>query len=129
DRLQRVPTERSPGDRFCRAAKAVKAAMAQKLTAEDYDRLAGDLVLAFDSHDEAALRRLNEHYGRSFTFDDLWAEIWRRVYAFRQRAFKGSKQSLQLAEAQTVVAQDAGFGSWPALSRALTTGAPPVPPY
>jgi len=100
-------------------------------TAAEYDRLASDLVLAFDSRDEAALQRLNEQYERSFTFDDLWAEIWRRVYSFRQRAFKGSNNNntLQPAEAQTVIAQDAGFGSWKALTRALSTGAPPVPPY
>jgi len=40
------------------------------LTAERYDRVAGDLVATFNSHDEAALRRLNEHYRRSFTLDD-----------------------------------------------------------
>jgi len=101
----------------------------QVRTAEDYERLANDLVLAFDSHDQAALQRLNEHYHRSFTFDDLWAEIWRRVYAFRQRSSKVPKNYLQLAEAQTLIAQDAGFGSWAALTRAVATGAPPVPAY
>jgi hypothetical protein len=106
-----------------------EAALPRAHTSEEYDQLARDMVLAFDSRDEAALQRLNEHYARSFSFDDLWAEIWRRVYGFRQRAFKGSPQSLQLAEAQVVIAQDAGFGSWNALSRALKTGAPRVPPY
>ncbi len=99
------------------------------LTAEEYDRLANDLVLAFDSQDDAALQRLNVHYQRSFTFDDLWAEIWRRVYAFRQRRSKVPKNYLQLSEAQTVIAQDAGFSSWTALTRAATTRAPRVPPY
>ncbi len=98
-------------------------------TADEYERLAGDLLAAFDSRDEAALARLNDQYGRSFTFDDVWAEIWRRVYAFRQRAFKGGPQSLQLSEAQTLIAQDAGFGSWTALMKALATGAPPVPAF
>src|SRR5262245_32344598 len=88
-------------------------------TAGDYERLAQDLVLAFDSRDELALQRLNAHYHRSFTFEDLWAEVWRRVYAFRQRAFKGAEQHLTLAEAQMLVAQDAGFGSWDALMRAI----------
>src|SRR5436190_1775372 len=69
-------------------------------TAEDYGLLANDLVLAFDAHDEAALQRVNAHYQRSFTFDDLWAEIWRRVYSFRQRAFRQPNQSLHLDEAQ-----------------------------
>ena len=113
--LEKRPAESAPLSRTC--------------TAEEYERLANDLVLAFGSHDEAALQRLNEHYQRSFTFDDLWAEIWRRVYAFRQRAFKGSKQYLQLDEAQAVIAQDAGFGGWTALTGAVATGAPPIPAY
>lgn len=98
-------------------------------TAEECERVASDMVLAFDSRDEAALQRLNEHYRRSFTFDDLWAEIWRRVYAFRQRSSRVPKNYLELAEARTVIAQDAGFGSWTALTRAVATGAPPVPAY
>jgi adenylate kinase family enzyme len=112
--LEQAPAEASP-------------ALAR--TAEEYERLAQDMVSAFDSQDEAALERLNERYHRTFTFDDLWAEIWRRVYAFRQRSSKVPKNSLQLAEAQVVVAQDAGFGSWDALTHAVKTGAPPIPPY
>jgi hypothetical protein len=110
-------------------AAATGGSIPRARTADEYDQLARDLVLAFDSRDEAALQRLNDHYERWFTFDDLWAEIWRRVYAFRQRAFKGPSNSLQLAEAQTLIAQDAGFGSWKALMGAVATGAPAVPPY
>ena len=99
------------------------------LTTEGYERLAQDLVLAYDSQDRAALQRLNDHYHRSFTFDDLWAEIWRRVYAVRQRLFRGSKHYLQLGEAQTLIAQDAGFGSWARLTKAVAARTPPVPPY
>jgi hypothetical protein len=98
-------------------------------SAEEYEALARDLVVAFEARDAAALHRLNEHYRRSYTFDDLWAEIWRRVYAFRQRSSKVWKNYLQIAETQTIVAQDAGFGSWPALMRALETGESPVPSY
>jgi hypothetical protein len=98
-------------------------------TADEFERLAHDWVLTFDSRDEAALQRLNEFYQRAFSFDDVWAEIWRRVYAFRQRAFRGGQQRLELAEAQSVIAQDVGFGSWDSLLRALATGAPPVPAY
>ena len=47
---------------------------------DDYERLAQDLVLAYDTQDVAALQRLNGHYRRTFTFDDLAAEIWRRVF-------------------------------------------------
>jgi len=59
----------------------------------------------------------------------LWAEIWRRVYAFRQRSFRVPKNFLELTEAQALVAQDAGFGSWAALTRASATGAPRVPAF
>ena len=98
-------------------------------TPDDYERLAGDLVAAFDAGDEAALQRLNAHYQRAFSFDDLWAEIWRRVYAFRQRSSRVAKNYLALAEAQLIIAQDAGFGSWTALLQHLSGGAPPVPSY
>ena len=91
---------------------------------EDYQQAAVDFVTAFDG-DPAALERLNQHYGRSFTREDLGAEVWRRVYAFRQRSFREPKRYLKLEEAQSVVAQDAGFSSWPALMQAATAGTPP----
>ena len=78
---------------------------------------------------EAALQRLNEHYRRAFTFDDLAAEIWRRVYAFRQRSSRVPKNYLPLAEAQMLVAQDAGFGSWAALIEAAAYRGATVPAY
>ena len=51
------------------ATSGVPTSLARK--ADEYDRLAEDLVLAFDSRNETALQRLNAHYQRSFTFDDL----------------------------------------------------------
>jgi hypothetical protein len=97
-------------------------------TPQEFDRLAEDFLLAFNEKDQAALQRMNQRYGRSFTFDDLWAEVWRRVHAFRQRAFKEPNQRLRLEEAQIVVAQDAGFSSWHAL-QGVASGAKPIPPY
>ena len=105
------------------------APMALAHTAEEYDLLASDLVLAFDAQDQAALDRVNARYQRAFTYDDLWAEVWRRVYAFRQRSSKVPKNYLPLAEAQMLIAQDAGFSNWAALTRAAATGAPPIPAF
>jgi hypothetical protein len=99
------------------------------LTREGYEQLAQDYVLAFDAKDAAALQRVNTHYTRSFTFDDLFSEIWRRVYAFRQRRRKEPKNFLKPDEAQMLVAQNAGFGSWDRLLESLETGASPIPPY
>ena len=84
---------------------------------------------AYETRDAAALQRLNDHYHRTFTFDDLWAEIWRRNYAFRQRSSRVPKNYLPLDEAQIIIAQDAGFSSWAALLKAVATGAPPTEPY
>jgi hypothetical protein len=96
---------------------------------EDYQQAAQDFILAYNG-DAAAIQRLNRHYDRSFTWQDVKAEIWRRVYAFRQRAFKLRENYLALEEAQLILAQDAGFGSWDALLHAVTTGAGPQgPPY
>jgi hypothetical protein len=101
----------------------------RRASADEYQQRAEDLVQAFDAKDAAALDRVNAFYGRSFSFDDLWAEVWRRVYAFRQRAFNGAPQQLTLPEAQALIAHDAGYGGWPALMRAVTTGAKPIPAY
>ena len=90
-----------------------------------YQQAAQDFVDAYEG-DAAALQRLNNHYQRSFSFADVKAEIWRRVYAFRQRSFRVPKNFLQLAEGRMLVAQDAGFGSWDALMQAAATGAPPA---
>jgi hypothetical protein len=102
---------------------------APKRPAKDYEQAAGDFVNAYEG-DAAALEQINRDYGRSFSFDDLKVEIWRRVYAFRQRAFQGPNNYLKLGEAQSVVSQDAGFGSWAALMQALAACVSPQgPPY
>jgi hypothetical protein len=102
--------------------------IARLCTVAEYERLAADFVLALDSRDQAALERLNGHHRRSFTFDDLFAEIWRRNYAFRQRSSRVPKNYLALPEAKIIVAQDAGFGSWEALIEAVTAGKSPAVP-
>jgi hypothetical protein len=106
--------------------KELKSAL---LRNDGHHRLAQDFVDACEG-DQSALERLNRHYGRSFTFDDVRAEIWRRVYAFRQRSSRVPKNYLQLSEAQTLIAQDAGFGSWGAFLQAAAAGTPaPGAPY
>jgi hypothetical protein len=99
------------------------------ITPAGYEQLAQDYVLAFDAQDATALQRMNTLYGRAFTFDDLFAEIWRRVYAFRQRSSRVPKNFLTPDEARMLVAQNAGFASWAALIESLDTGAPPIPPF
>jgi hypothetical protein len=116
--------------------RAVRAAAEQRAIASaplrsdaEYERVADDLVAAYDHNDSDALQRVNAYYGRAFSLDDIAAMIWRRVYAFRQRSSKVSENFLLPAEARLVVAQDVGFGSWDALIRASVDGTPPLPPY
>ncbi|MEO8597021.1 MAG: ankyrin repeat domain-containing protein [Candidatus Solibacter sp.] len=98
-------------------------------SADSYRQAAQDLVAAYEG-DAAALERLNRHYQRTFTMDDLKAEIWRRNYAFRQRSSRVAKNSVKPEEAQLIVAQDAGFGNFTALLAAAAAGNPPqVPPF
>jgi len=92
--------------------------------AERYHQAAQDFVKSYD-RDAEALGRLNAYYQRAFSFEDVRAEIWRRVYAFRERSSRVPQNFLQVDEAQMMVAQDAGFGSWDALMTAAATGAPP----
>ncbi|MBI4910515.1 MAG: hypothetical protein HY820_43280 [Acidobacteria bacterium] len=92
-----------------------------------YEQLAQDWVNAYEG-DAQALERLNAYYERGFTQSDLKAEIWRRVYAFRQRSSRVPKNYLQLSEAQLLLAQDAGFGNWEALLSAVASGEPPAGP-
>jgi hypothetical protein len=98
-------------------------------SASVYEDLADDLVRAFDERDAAALARVNAMYERRFTPADLDAEVWRRVYAYRQRSHGGAPRYLLVDEARLIVAQDVGFNSWPALLGAISSGAPPVPPF
>jgi hypothetical protein len=97
---------------------------ARSPTSEEYEQAARDFVDAYQG-DAAALERLNRHYGRSFSFADVKAEIWRRDYAYRQRSFRVPENYFPIEEAQIIIAQDAGFGSWERLMEALAAGAPP----
>jgi hypothetical protein len=97
---------------------------ARSRTCEAYELAARDFVDAYNG-DGRALDRLNRHYGRSFTLADLKAEIWRRDYAYRQRSFRVPENYFPVEEAQIIIAQDAGFGSWEKLIAALAAGEPP----
>jgi hypothetical protein len=105
--------------------KELKLASERESPAKDHQRAAQDFVEAYKG-DDAALERLNRYYNRSFTHSDLKAEIWRRDYAYRQRSSRVPENYFPIEEAQIIVAQDAGFGSW----EALMSGAPPsTPPF
>ncbi|MGO4209696.1 hypothetical protein AB4043_02560, partial [Terriglobus sp. YAF25] len=102
---------------------------AKSRTLSMHQQAAVDFVAAYKG-DAEALERLNRYYHREFTLADLKAEIWRRDYAFRQRAWKRADgkegdNEFPIEEAQLLLAQDAGFGSWEKLIGAVNTGQSP----
>jgi hypothetical protein len=94
-----------------------------------YARIVNDLLLAFNDRDAEALRRLNAIRGTSFTHEDLAALIWGRVYAYRQRASRGPERYLLPDEARTLIAQNAGYASWDALTAKGPSRPARVPAY
>jgi hypothetical protein len=85
-------------------------------------------VTVYATGDAAALQRINEHYGRSSTVDDLQATVWRLLYKVRQA--RGAVQAFGAAEAQDLIARTSGFNSWTALTEAVAKGVPSaVPAY
>jgi Leucine Rich repeat len=97
-------------------------------TLDHLKSLADDMVTAYATGDAVAMQRINEHYGRVSTADDLRAMVWRLVYKVRQAG--GAADAFGVAEAQELIARTSGFGNWIALSEAVAKGIPSaVPPY
>src|SRR5581483_6951181 len=69
-----------------------------------------DYLLAVNDRDAAALARLNAHYDRAFSFDDVVADARRRSYSYRQRLAHSDDKQLKREEAESLVAQDVGYG-------------------
>jgi hypothetical protein len=112
-----------------RAHEEVVRAAAAADTPETYDRVVGNLLLAFNDKDAAALERLNAVRGTAFTYDDITALIWGRVYAYRQRRGRGAEPYLLPDEARTLVAQNAGYASWEALTAPKESRPARIPAY
>jgi ankyrin repeat protein len=88
-----------------------------------FEKLANDLIVAFDTGNAASLDRLNQHYGHSLTWEDLRAEMWRRVYEVRHAG--GGPGALSIVEARLILARNAGFANWRAFLEAVSRGTPP----
>lgn len=76
-----------------------------------YERLAEDLVLGFDSGDSEAMQRINDHYqpNEPITRDSLRAKVRQRL----DSVSNSEGEILALADAQFLVAGDYGFESMP----------------
>jgi len=107
---------------------ALKKAIESLTGVAKYELLADDMVNVYATSDEAAMQRINQHYGRSSTVDDLRATVWRQVYKVRQAG--GAAHAFGAAEAREMIARTSGFSNWTALTEAVAQGVPSaVPAY
>jgi ankyrin repeat protein len=72
---------------------------------EQYERLAEDLLAAYRTGDPGALKRLSDHTGWAFTWDQVVEKM----------QFTLGKADLDLADAQLFLARAQGFESWQAM--------------
>ena len=82
-------------------------ALKQAVDAEKYETLAADMVNVYATGDATALDRINRHYGRTSTVDDLRALVWRLIYKVRRA--KGSAEAFGLEEARELIARTSRF--------------------
>ena len=93
-----------------------------------YERLANDMVTAYDTGDADAMQRVRDHYRLPVTVEDLRAMVWRLIYKVRQA--KGASHAFSTAEARELIARTSGFNNWSTLKEAVAKGASsPIPPY
>jgi len=105
-----------------------QSAVPQTPAVEKYERLANDMVKVYAAGDEAALRSVKDHFGRSFTGEDLRSVVWGLLYKVRQAS--GSAEAFGLAEAKELISRTSGFPNWTALIEAAAAGtAPPGQPH
>jgi len=85
-----------------------------------FDDLAGDLVVAFETGNPDAIRRLTRHFGRDVT----WAQLRTAVRARLQEIGASGPQEeyFGLRQAREIVARECGHADWAALERDLASG-------
>ncbi len=90
------------------------------MSQEQFDKLAQDLVAAYNSADTGALQRIANHYRLQTPQGGLWSATVDQLRAgVRQRLRRTRLAKLSLADARRVVAQEEGFETWKPLTRFL----------
>ena len=83
---------------------------------QKYEGLAQALVFAFETGHADSMRRLQEHTGTSFTWDELRAGVRERLDALGSERPDGY---FALPHARLLIARQAGFENWAALTKAF----------
>src|SRR6266849_4187320 len=88
-----------------------------------YERLSEDILTAYESGDAAALHRVQEHFGRKLTWEDLREAIRRRMTLIA--GADPVTSFIHIGDTRLLLARDAGFKDWPEFEAALL-GKPPA---
>jgi len=81
-----------------------------RLSLEEYERLANDLVGAYRSGDAMTMQRLKDHFQFSVTWDQLRAQVQEHLHTLPNAESRIA--NFVLADAQHLIARLHGFESW-----------------
>ena len=98
---------------------AFARALDTNLAVQQFDRLAGDLLVAYERGDPDAMQRLAAQFGGRLTWDDLRQGVHQRL-ATTPKA-EVPEGAFALPHARLLVATQLGFDNWNALVEGLTT--------
>jgi hypothetical protein len=87
---------------------------------EKYESLARDLVFAYETGQAGAMERLEEHYQRCGTWEELRAMVRQRLDMIPES--ERPPGYFALPHAKLLIAREAGFDSWEAWAGALGGG-------
>ena len=87
---------------------------------EQYERVAQDLAVAYETGGLSAMQRLIEYYGVAVTWDELRAIVRQRLAVVPDS--ERPDGSFALPHARLLVAREAGFENWAALEKTLKAG-------
>jgi ankyrin repeat protein len=90
------------------------------MSQDQFDKLAQDLVAAYNRADTGALQRIAKHYRLQAPQGGLWSATADQLRAgIRERLRRTRLTKLSLADARRVVANEEGFETWKPLTRFL----------
>ena len=101
---------------------AFTRALGTNLAVQQFDRLASDLVVAYDRGDPDAMQRLAAQFGGRLTWDALREGVHQRLATTPTTGLPGGP--FARPHARLLVARQLGFENWEALVEALTTKLP-----
>jgi ankyrin repeat protein len=89
---------------------------------QQYEELARDLVVAYETGYEPALKRFCEHYGRSLGWEELRAAVQGRMRSMpeSEKIADGMYEGyFALPHAQLLIARQEGFANWAELQKSI----------